>query len=186
MKEDSKTDRKIARQRVVHGPEMGSVQASSKSAFSSESMGSVTPADLASMTLRLIAGEQRSGDSSDSAGRAAFRVCEKFRQPLSSLIGVGGFHSLFSRALTLAKAEEPWLAGVEAGADGGLKFSGERQGQLDGDDAARGGTALIAQLHGLLITFIGAALTRRFVHNVWPEAAFLKSDSVEKSNEKTA
>jgi hypothetical protein len=45
------------------------------------------------------------------------------------------------------------------------------QSQLDGNEAVQGGTALIAQLLGLLVTFIGEALTLRLVQNVWPNAA---------------
>ena len=188
MKEDSNTDPKIARPRSAQGPEGGgggeaSLHASSASGF--QSMSAIASADITSIARRLIAAEQRANDSSDTAGHAAFRVCEKLRQPLSSLIGVVGFRSLFSRALTLAREDVPWLAGVEVGADGGVRVSSEMQVQLDGDEAARGGTALIAQLHGLLITFIGAALTLRFVHNVWPEAAVLKPDSLKNSHEKT-
>ncbi|MEO6995021.1 MAG: hypothetical protein ABI273_15550 [Lacunisphaera sp.] len=179
-----KKDSKIAPQRSTQDPEVGSVQ--SGSAFSSESTSSVAPFDLTVMARRLIVGEQRANDSSDTAGRAAFRVCEKLRPTLASLIGVGGFHSIFSRALALARDEEAWLCGVELEADGAIKISSERQLQFDGDDAARGGIALIAQLHKLLITFIGEGLTLRLVHNVWPEAAVLKSDSVENNHEKTA
>ena len=38
---------------------------------------------------------------------AAFRVCEKLRQSLSTLAGAAGYRSLISRALTLAKKETP-------------------------------------------------------------------------------
>lgn len=180
MKEDSKIKSKIARQPGDQGTAMA-LPASSASGF-----GSAISSDIKLIAQRMISGERRTDDSSDSLGRAAFRVCEKLRPPLSSLIGVVGFRSLFYRALTLAKGEVPWLAGLQVAADGALQFSSEMQGQLDGDDAARGGTALIAQLHGLLITFIGAALTLRLVHSVWPEAAVLKSDSVKNSHETPA
>lgn len=140
---------------------------------SGSSSGKSEAPDVVTMIARrLIAGELRQRDSSDSLGPAAFRVCEKLRQPLSKLIGMDGFRSLLTRALTLAQGEVPWLDGAEVGADGAIKLSGEMQAQLDADDAASGGTALLAQLHGLLITFIGAALTLRLVHNV-QEAAII-------------
>jgi len=39
------------------------------------------------------------------------------------------------------------------------------------------GAILIAQLIGLLLTFIGEGLTIRMVQDVWPEAAFDGRDS---------
>ena len=38
--------------------------------------------------------------------------------------------------------------------------------------AKEGGAILIAQLLGLLLTFIGEGITLRLVQDVWPEAAF--------------
>lgn len=84
-------------------------------------------------------------------------------------MGLGGFRSLFSRALVLACAEVPGLRAVQIKADGSLE-------RLDEFGAERGGTAtlegeivLIAQLLGLLATFIGADLTMRLLHDIWPE-----------------
>ena len=49
--------------------------------------------------------------------------------------------------------------------------------QRDKDIAKEGGAILIAQLLGLLLTFIGEGLTLRLVQDVWPEAAFDDRDS---------
>lgn len=126
---------------------------------------------------RLIIEEWRPDNPSDSAGRAAFRVCEKLRRPLSTLAGVAGFRSLLSRALTLAKADAPWLAGLQIDAEGTLTFSAELEAQLDGSEAASAGKALIARLLGLLGIFIGEALTLRLLHDVWPKSALENSES---------
>ena len=40
-----------------------------------------------------------------------------------------------------------------------------------------GGAILIAQLLGLLLTFIGEGITLRLVQDVWPESAFDDRDS---------
>jgi hypothetical protein len=40
------------------------------------------------------------------------------------------------------------------------------------EQASDGGAILIAQLIGLLLTFIGEGLTLRLVQDVWPEAVF--------------
>jgi hypothetical protein len=96
----------------------------------------------------------------------------KLRRPLITLAGVAGFRSLLSRALTLARAEAPSLSAVQVAADGSLKGLDELEPQTDKEQARDGGAILIAQLIGLLLTFIGEGLTLRLVQDVWPEAAF--------------
>jgi hypothetical protein len=103
---------------------------------------------------------------------ASLRVYEKLRRPLCALAGVAGFQSLASRALTLARAEAPSLSAVQVTADGSIQGLGELSPQSDTDHAGEGGAILIAQLLGLLRTFIGEALTLRLVRDLWPDAAF--------------
>jgi hypothetical protein len=74
--------------------------------------------------------------------------------------------------LTLATAEAPSLSAVQVTADGSLKGLDELEPQIDKGQARDGGAILIAQLIGLLLTFIGEGLTLRLVQDVWPEAAF--------------
>ena len=118
----------------------------------------------------LLNHEADAGNPSDVKVRAAFRTCEKLGHHLSKLAGVAGFWSLLSRALTLAKREAPWLAAVELKADGSLEGTGRIETQQDRDDAERGGVVLVAQLLGLLATFIGQNLAMRLVREVWPDA----------------
>jgi len=40
------------------------------------------------------------------------------------------------------------------------------------DEAVNGGAVLVTQLLGLLVTFIGQALTLRLVRELWPDAPF--------------
>ncbi|MDB6169520.1 MAG: hypothetical protein JWM88_2384 [Verrucomicrobia bacterium] len=130
---------------------------------------------MRSLAQRLIAEERRNGNDSDEGSRAAFRVCEKLRRPLSTFAGAAGFRSLFSRALVLAKVESPLLEGVQIQPDGSFGYAAELEAQLATEDAARAGAALADQLLGLLVTFIGEALTLRLVHDVWPKAALKDS-----------
>ena len=108
---------------------------------------------------------------------AASRVCAKLRDPLITLAGVAGFRSLLSRALALARAEAPSLSTVQVGADGSLKGLDELGPQKDKDISKEGGAILIAQLLGLLLTFIGEGITLHLVQDVWPESAFDDRDS---------
>jgi hypothetical protein len=125
------------------------------------------------LAQRLLAYEAVAGEHSEPAESAAFRVCAKLRRPLITLAGVAGFRSLLSRALTLARAEAPNLSAVQVAADGSLKGQDEFASQTNKEQQARdGGAILVAQLIGLLLTFIGKGLTLRLVQDVWPEAAF--------------
>lgn len=104
-----------------------------------------------------------------------FGVCEKLRQPLSMLAGVAGFRSLLSRALALAGDEVRWLKAVHVKADGSLE--GLDEAQLSDAEIAAGEAVLVARLIGLLVTFIGEALTVHLVQEAWPEASLGGLDS---------
>jgi hypothetical protein len=124
------------------------------------------------LAQRLLTCEAVAGQNSEPAESAAFRVCAKLRPPLITLAGVAGFRSLLSRALGLARAEAPSLSAVQVATDGSLKGLDELASRIDKEQAMDGGAILIAQLIGLLVTFIGEGLTLRLVQDVWPEAAF--------------
>ena len=124
------------------------------------------------LAQRLLAYEAVAGENSEPAESAAFRVFAKLRLALITLAGLAGFRSLLSRALTLARAEDPSLSAVQVAADGSLKGLDELASQGDKEEAIDGGAILIAQLIGLLLTFIGNDLTLRLVQDVWPEASF--------------
>jgi hypothetical protein len=124
------------------------------------------------LAQRLLTYEAVAGKNSEPASSAAFRVCAKLRGPLTTLAGVAGFRSLLSRALMLARAEAPSLSVVQIAADGSLEGLDELEPQIDKEQARDDGAILIAQLLGLLRTFIGEGVTIRLVQDVWPEAAF--------------
>jgi hypothetical protein len=124
------------------------------------------------LAQRLLTYEAVAGDHSEPPESAAFRVCAKLRRPLITLAGVAGFRSLLSRALTLARAEAPSLSAVQVAADGSLQGLNELASQTNKKQIRDEGSILIAQLIGLLLTFIGKGLTLRLVQDAWPEAAF--------------
>ena len=130
-------------------------------------MSRVTP-ELRRVAHRLLALEAAAGKAA-GAQAPAVRVCDTLRRSLASLLGVAGFRSLLARALALAADEVRWLKAVRVAADGSLEGWGELAGQLSQNEIAEGGVLLIAQLIGLLVTFIGAALTARLVQEAWPE-----------------
>lgn len=111
------------------------------------------------LAQRLVALEGVETGSATADKYAVSLVCDKLRRPLTTLAGLAGFRSLLARALTLAKRESPALSAWEVQDDGSLQDSN--------GEAAQSGAVLIAHLIGLIMTFIGEALTIRLLHEVW-------------------
>ena len=132
---------------------------------------SITP-EVKALASRLMASEAGTAKSAHAEKSVAFRACEKLRQPLSRLTGVAGFRSLLSRALALASGEVRWLKAVHINADGSMEGLNEAEAQLSENEIAQGEIVLVAQLIGLLVTFIGEGLTLRLLEETWPEVAF--------------
>ena len=126
------------------------------------------PQETRDLAQQLLAHETAAGKAPETTESAAVRVCERLRQPVCGLAGVAGYRTLLSRALALARAEVPGLSRLQVTADGSLQSLGELQPQIDQDHAEEGGVILIAQLLGLFLTFLGAALTLQLVQNVSP------------------
>ena len=101
---------------------------------------------------------------------AAFHVCEKLRRPLSNLAGAAGSRALLARALCLAKTENPVLSRIQIRADGSLEMLDASGTQGDECQLAHGEVILVANLLGLLVTFIGEPLTLGLIQGVWPQA----------------
>jgi len=93
------------------------------------------------------------------------------------LAGVAGFRSLMSRAVALAKAESPSLSAINVQTNGsleGLEKVGQVQSERSTDQA---GDLVVAQLLGLLVTFIGEPLTLGLVRDAWPNESVPGLDS---------
>jgi hypothetical protein len=118
---------------------------------------------------RLAVYERRANTPSATNVPPAFQVCDKLRVHLATFMGNQGFRELQSCALPRAKAEVPWLGAVQVKADGALEGIEELGAHHNGDELFEGGVVLVAQLLGLLLAFIGEALTLRFVREIWPE-----------------
>ncbi len=129
-------------------------------------MHNATP-KLKEFARRLLAHDAAMGKQGGASN--TFRVCEKIRGPLGKLAGVGGFRSLLSRALALAGGEVPSLRALHVKADGSLEGLEEFEAKLDSREVAEGEAALMSELLGLLVTFIGPALTQQLLHGIWPK-----------------
>ncbi len=127
-----------------------------------------TPAMPTGFARRLLAFEVTADNPSVDEDSGAFRVCEKLREPLGKLLGVDGFRSLLSRAQSLAGAELPWLLTLKIKAGGCWDLDG-LEAALGADAIAEGEVFLVGQLLGLLVIFIGPALTMQLVYEIWPK-----------------
>jgi hypothetical protein len=108
-------------------------------------------------------------------------VVEKLRPPLVALTGVLGFQSILSRALAVAGEDVRWLRAMHIKGDGSLECPAEMT-HLDKEEIADGEVALIARLLGLLMTFIGEALTLHLLQDAWPEVLTNDFDSSKKGS----
>jgi hypothetical protein len=138
-------------------------------------MSQTTPSPkIREFAQRLVAYEAVGDNPSGANTPAGFRVAEKLRRSVSTLAGSSGFRSLLARALTLAKAQAPGLGAVQIKPDGSL----EGLSDLGNQDQAAAGVILIAQLLGLLVTFIGESLMLSLVLDAWVD--FPVFDTLEK------
>jgi hypothetical protein len=131
-----------------------------------------TPPQMRDLTQRLLTYEASAGNTSESMESTILRVYEKLRGNLCQLAGVAGFYSLASRALTLARSEAPSLSAVQVAADGNLQGMSaiEPLTNVKTEAVYEGGVTLISRLLGLLLIFLGEALTMNLVRDAWPDA----------------
>jgi len=99
----------------------------------------------------------------------AFQTCARLRPHLAVLMGNAGYTALVGRALSLASAEAQWLEQVHLQPDGTLVAPAEPANPVQPEQLAEGGGALVIQLLGLLVEFIGEDLTAYLVQEAWPE-----------------
>lgn len=125
--------------------------------------------ELKEFARRLLAYESGSAQRAEDKNSAVLCVCERLRESLGKFLGVGGFQALLSRALALADKQVPWLGGLQIKGDGALEGLEEVEAKFDSRELAEGEVVLVAQLLGLLLTFIGPALTLRLLQDIWPK-----------------
>jgi hypothetical protein len=99
---------------------------------------------------------------------AIINVSEKLRASLGSVLGVVGFRTLLQRALLLTNTDIGTMETMSVRIDGklaGLEEFAARSTRKQIDD---GGEALISRLLVLAEIFLGEALTRTLIEEIWP------------------
>jgi hypothetical protein len=130
--------------------------------------------EMRDLAHRLVTYEACADKVSGPTKSPTVRVYEKLRQSLGEFVGVAGFYSLASRALTLARPEAPNLSAARVATDGSLQGLSEfgTKFDIDTNQAGDGEIILIARLLGLLRVFLGEALTLRLLRDAWPGEDF--------------
>jgi hypothetical protein len=108
-------------------------------------------------------------DGQAQAGVSDYPVTERMRPQLARLMGSDWVRILLTRALALATIETPWLSQAEVSPRGDLEGLRHISREMDPDDFLEGRVVLLAQLLGLLVTFIGPSLTWGLVDEIWPD-----------------
>ena len=127
--------------------------------------------DIAQQLLQCEANANKAPGPVESA---TLHVYAKLRQSLNELAGPAAFHSLASRALVLSRSEAPCLNAVQVAADGTLEGISAIEPSIpfEQDRIHEGEVILISRLLGLLLVFIGEALTLSLLRHTWPSVAF--------------
>jgi hypothetical protein len=103
---------------------------------------------------------------------AAESACRKLSGAVARLATVAASQALLARALHLARAESPFLEGVRPGPspDVGLEGLAEHLREAEPARAREGVPTVLANVLGLLATFIGDDITLGLVRDAWPDA----------------
>ena len=134
-------------------------------------MAAATPAhrELARWLLaREIAGRH---EPTDLVG-AADTACQKLSGRVARLVTFVAWQALLARALHLARREFPFLEGVRPGSSPTLGLEGlaEHVQGVEPAQAREGLAMVLANVLGLLATFVGDEITLRLVRDAWPDA----------------
>lgn len=132
---------------------------------------------MRTLAERLLTQDGSAAKSPITTHPADFPVLDKLRPRLTTLMGGAGVHALLMRARVLAGEEVPWLQNIRIKADGSLEGLDEAGVQDDRKNILEGKTALLAQVLGLLVAFIGEILTLQLMREVWPKLSLEGLDS---------
>jgi hypothetical protein len=122
------------------------------------------------LAQQVVALECARDESKSDPIQSAENACEKLRAELGRLVGVSGYSTLLAHARTQAMAEDACLEALQINLEGAITWVSNGSPAPARDKRARALEALLAHTIGLLIVFLGDAVSLRLLRNVWPEA----------------
>lgn len=120
---------------------------------------------------RILAREAGTGADAPAIAAAASRLCDRFAERLTPLIGDAGVAAICARSLHLTARRIRGLASVRAAGLGDAPFAPlqlflEQQEPAAATEAA---VAVLGTASVLLASFIGEGLTTGLLREAWPE-----------------
>ena len=109
---------------------------------------------------------------------AELELWEQIATQIISIVGEGGFNSLYARSLFLTQATIPWLAAGSPSPQTEHRFA-ELKRSLDGQTPAQASAAnrlLLITFTDILASLIGEQLTTRILRTAWRNDASEKAD----------
>jgi hypothetical protein len=143
----------------------------------------------ASPQTRLLAKQlqsfEQAGNTSAGTGNVAvFGTTGKLLLSLAELMGPVGCSALLARSVKLAALEVHWLISLRVGEDGNMEGLSGILASVSDAEVSDGEVVLLSQLIGLLVAFIGPALTLRLIKQLWPQLMFDNADFSKASTHK--
>jgi hypothetical protein len=131
---------------------------------------------------RMLAREAGTGADAPAIAAAARRLCERFAEQLTPLIGDAGVAAICARSLHLTERNVRGLAPVRASAQGDAPFALLQRllEQQEPAAATEAAVVLLATVSELLTSFIGEGLTTRLLREAWPDD--FAGDTTEETN----
>ena len=120
---------------------------------------------------RLLAREAGTDADARTIAAAARRLCERFAQQLSPLIGDAGVAAICARSLHLTQQQFPSVPPLRPSGQDDAPFT-RVQVSLEQQDpvvATKAAVAVLTTAGDLLAAFIGESLTTRLLREAWPD-----------------
>ena len=125
------------------------------------------------------------GNESARVASPGISACVKLRTQLSTLMGNAGFNALLVRAIALTKKDLAGMIDLEVRPDGTLRELDPVELKANLPELSRASVAVLAELLGLLVAFIGEPLVVGIVQEIWPKFTLRGLDNLREKNEKT-
>jgi hypothetical protein len=138
-------------------------------------MANLSSGHMEHLAIRLLGLELPGAESTNAETDHLLQAFARIRAPLVKLAGSAGFNMLLARAVALAAKRDASLVHLRVEIDGSLSGLDEVRLALNGNHSKQhardhGGTIILAELLGLLISFVGESLTLTLVREAWPDA----------------
>lgn len=114
----------------------------------------------------------------DNVADAAINLWEQMAVQIISIVGKGGFNSLYARSVFITQATFPWLEVRSVSSQAEHPFT-ELRMSFQGQESAQvieANSVLLITFTDILVSLIGEQLTTRILHSAWGNDASIQAD----------